>query len=101
MPAPFSTSLHEAPGGGRVLVLIGEIDMSNVEQFRAALAAAVSGAGSATIDLTKVEYLDSSGLTSMFSYTADNDLRIIASSLLARVLRASGLAEVASVTIVD
>jgi anti-anti-sigma factor len=101
MPAPFTASLHEAPGGGRVLVLTGEIDLSNVEQFRSALAAALRGATSATIDLTKVEYLDSSGLTSMFGYTADHDLRIVASSLLARVLRVSGLPEVATVTIVD
>ncbi|GAB3008003.1 STAS domain-containing protein [Amycolatopsis acidiphila] len=101
MPTPFTTSLREAPEGGRVLVLTGEIDMSNVERFRSALEATLRGTASATIDLTKVEYLDSSGLTSLFGCTADNELRIVASSLLARVLRVSGLTEVATVTIVD
>jgi anti-anti-sigma factor len=101
MPTPFTTSLSEAPEGGRVLTVTGEIDMSNVGVFRSALEATLRDTTTATIDLTKVEYLDSSGLASLFNHTDDNDLRIVASSLLARVLRVSGLTEVATVTIVD
>lgn len=101
MPTPLTTSLSDAPERGRVLAVAGEIDMSNVGLFRSALESILGGTTTATIDLTKVEYLDSSGLTSLFNHTDDNDLHIVASSLLARVLRVSGLAEVATVTIVD
>lgn len=101
MATPLTTSLSEAPKGGRVLTLTGEIDMSNVEIFRSALEAVLRGTTTVTIDLTKVKYLDSAGLTSLFNYTDDNDLRIVASPLLARVLRVSGLTEVATVTIVE
>lgn len=101
MPTSLTTSVSEAPEGGRVLELTGEIDMSNVEIFRSALEAVLRGTTTVTIDLTKVEYLDSAGLTSLFNYTDDNDLRIVASPLLARVLRVSGLTEAAAVTIVD
>ena len=101
MSTPFTTSLGEAPDGGRVLTLTGEIDLTNVEELRTALDLATRGVRPVTVDLTRVEYLDSSGLTSLFAYTGDHELRIVASSLLARVLRVSGLTQVASVTIVD
>lgn len=101
MATPLTTSLSEAPEGRRVLTLTGEIDMSNIEIFRSALEAVLRGTTTVTIDLTRVEYLDSAGLTSLFNFTDDNDLHIVASPLLARVLRVSGLTEVATVTIVD
>ncbi|GAA4657621.1 MULTISPECIES: STAS domain-containing protein [Amycolatopsis] len=101
MPTAFTTSLSEAPDGGRVLTLTGEIDLTNAEEFRAALAAAVRGTGPVTVDLTRIDYLDSSALSTLFACTEDHDVRIVAPSLLSRVLRVSGLTEVATVTIVD
>lgn len=101
MPTPFTTKLADGPGGGRTLTLTGEIDMSNVDGFQQALEEALSRDGTATVDLTGVDYLDSSGLTSLFRCAEGHELRIVAPRLLARVLQVSGLAGVTTVTIVD
>jgi hypothetical protein len=46
-----------------------------------------------------VAYLDSAGVAVLFDRAGAHDLRLVAPRLLDRVLRVSGLAEVAKVTI--
>jgi anti-sigma B factor antagonist len=85
------------PDGSPVLSAAGEIDMSNAETFSATLAVARQSAGDEplTVDLTKVEYIDSAGLAVLLPH-ADH-LRLVATTLLAPVLRVAGLDDLTTV----
>jgi anti-anti-sigma factor len=92
MTTPLALSTHQRPDGTWVLTAAGEIDMSNADSFRAALAQAGTGDGPLVVDLTSVEYLDSAGLTVLFRHASR--IELIATPLLAPVLTISGLADV-------
>ena len=77
----------------------GEIDMSNAGTFRDALTRAPAADGRLVVDLTGVEYLDSAGLTVLFTHAAHNEL--IATPLLAPVLTISGLADITTMYQID
>ncbi|WP_033262476.1 STAS domain-containing protein [Amycolatopsis vancoresmycina] len=94
-------TLVSDPGddGDRVLAVTGEIDMSNAAEFGAALDRELAAGPAVTVDLTGVTYLDSAGVAVLFDRAADHDLRLLAPRLLDRVLRVSGLTQVAKVMI--
>ena len=94
-------TLVSGPGddGARVLSVTGEIDMSNVAEFGAALDGELAAGAAVTVDLTGVTYLDSAGIAVLFDRAASHDLRLTAPRLLDRVLRVSGLPQCAEVTI--
>ncbi len=92
MTTPLTLSTHQRPDGRRVLTAVGEIDMTNADVFRDALAAGQPGDQPLLVDLTGVEYLDSAGLTALFTY-ADH-IELIATPLLAPVLNISGLHDI-------
>ena len=94
-------TLVAGPGdnGDRVLTVTGEIDMSNAAEFGAALDRELAAGPAVTVDLTGVAYLDSAGVAVLFDRAGAHDLRLVAPRLLDRVLRVSGLTEVAKVTI--
>lgn len=94
-------TLAGGPGddGDRVLSVTGEIDMSNAAEFGAALDRELAADAAVTVDLTKVTYLDSAGISVLFDRIGDHDLRLVAPRLLDRVLRVSGLTQVAKVVI--
>jgi anti-anti-sigma factor len=48
--------------GSRVLMLAGEVDMSNVDRFRDALDTEVSEVGSAILDLSRCTYIGSEAI---------------------------------------
>lgn len=81
------------PDGGLVVYAAGEIDASNVADFAKALAC--TNGGTLTVDLSAVEYLDSAGINALVPHT--DALHVIANPLLLRVLRVSGLDELATV----
>jgi anti-anti-sigma factor len=88
---PLELSTRADADGIPVVTVAGEIDMSNADRFRDALglaAAAVDG-GSFVVDLTGVEYLDSSGVHVLFAHASR--IRLIAGPLLEPVLSVSGL----------
>jgi anti-sigma B factor antagonist len=85
--------------GDRVLSATGEIDMSNVAEFGAALDGELAAGATLTVDLTGVTYLDSAGVAVLFDRVGGHDLRLVAPRLLDRVLRVSGLTQVAKVMI--
>ncbi|MFC8175341.1 STAS domain-containing protein [Streptomyces sp. NPDC057250] len=88
MTAPLTLTPGRRPDGTPVLTVVGEIDMSNTHS----LAAALDGTpGPLVLDLTDVEYLDSAGLSVLFSH-ADR-LELVAGPLLAPVLSISGLTD--------
>jgi anti-anti-sigma factor len=86
-------------GGDRVLAVTGEIDMSNVAEFGAALDRELAAGTAVTVDLTGVAYLDSAGIAVLFDRAGEHDLRLVAPRLLDRVLRVSGLTQVVKVMI--
>ena len=93
MTAPLSLAIHRRPDGAQVLTAVGEIDMSNAESLREALNRASAADGRpVVVDLTGVEYLDSAGLTVMFTHAAH--IELVATALLAPVLTISGLADI-------
>jgi anti-anti-sigma factor len=83
-------------GDAMVLIATGEIDLTNVEAFDAALVEAAAGRDSpVTVDLSGIEYLDSGGINVLFAH-ADR-IQVIANPILMSVLKISGLTDVASV----
>ncbi|WP_030211495.1 STAS domain-containing protein [Streptomyces bikiniensis] len=86
----MTTSLTLTPGrrpdGTAVLTAVGEIDMSNTGSLADALDRTP---GPLVLDLTAVDYLDSAGLSVLFSH-ADR-LELVAGPLLTPVLTISGL----------
>ncbi|MFP8887319.1 STAS domain-containing protein [Streptomyces mangrovi] len=97
MTTPLTLTDQRRPDGTPVLVAEGEIDMSNVGEFRVAVDRAAAGGGRLVVDLTAVDYLDSAGLAALFAH-ADR-LELIAPPLLDPVLTVSGLADLATVRI--
>lgn len=99
MTTPLTLITGAGDDGGRLLSVTGEIDMSNAGEFAAALDRELAGRGAVVVDLTGVTYLDSAGLAVLFDRAGAHDLRLTAPRLLDRVLRVSGLAQCAEVTI--
>lgn len=78
----------------------GEIDLSNIADFRQALteagAEASRRAAPLVVDLAGVAYLDSAAINALYA-SADHIATLIAPPLLMTTLRVSGLAEVVAV----
>ncbi len=84
-------------GGELVLSAAGEIDLSNIDGFARALTTAVAEATAATVtvDLSAVEYLDSSAINALFAHA--EQIRVIAPPHLMRVFTISGLTELTAI----
>lgn len=99
MPTSLNLDTARSDDGARVLLAVGEIDLSNIDAFDQALSAATAEVASSgatlTVDLSGVEYLDSAAINALFSH-ADH-IRVIAHPLLMRSLTLSGLSELVSV----
>jgi anti-sigma B factor antagonist len=80
--------------GELVLRAAGEIDMSNASRFAEALAEAAAD-GRFTLDLTRVDYLDSAGLAALFPHV--DEVRLLAGPVLGPVLTIAGLADVTTI----
>jgi anti-sigma B factor antagonist len=93
MTTPLTLTTDQRPDGTAVLTAVGEIDMSNAGQLRDALDRA--GGSPLIIDLTSCEYLDSAGLTVLFTH-ADH-IELVAAPLLVPVLKISGLSELTQI----
>lgn len=87
--------------GDLTVIASGEVDMSNVDTFQRTLtAAAESTAGALTVDLSRVEYVDSAGINLLFRL-ADRIGSVIAHPLLMTTFTVSGLTELVSVVAAD
>ena len=85
-------------GRSREVVLIGEIDMSNVAGLREALERVAGEGPSMVIDLCAVTYLDSAGVSALFDQAyRDLEVRVRADSAVATVIKICGLIHVARV----
>jgi anti-anti-sigma factor len=99
MPTTLTLDTARGDDGKLVLTAAGEIDLSNIDTFTQALSAAMtetgSGGGTLTVDLSDVEYLDSSAINALFTHA--ERLRVIAKPRLVRVFSISGLTELATI----
>lgn len=95
MPTPLRLATDHRGDGTVVLYATGELDLSNVDEFERALddvlASQEGATAPVTVDLSKVGYLDSGAINTLFTYA--NRIRLIANSILMPVLKVSGLAD--------
>lgn len=98
MSTPLALDTTRRDDGSLALVATGEIDLSNVGQFSAALTSAIDGerdSARVTVDLSAVDYLDSGAISVLFDRSGS--VRVIANPVLIPVLNISGLAALTSV----
>jgi anti-sigma B factor antagonist len=96
MSTPLTLTHVRRPDGSRVLTVVGEVDMSNSGDLAAAVETASNETeGTVLIDLTRVAYLDSAGLSILLLH-ADR-IEVLATPLIAPVLTISGLPKLTTV----
>src|SRR5437868_3794757 len=97
MATPLTVATTGVDDGRVVLTAAGEIDLSNIDVFVQALTTTTSAAdsGRLTVDLTEVEYLDSSAINAL--YEIADRIRLVVNPVLMRSLTVSGLAEVVTI----
>jgi anti-anti-sigma factor len=98
MTAALEITTGPATDGTPTMAVVGEIDLSNVAEFDAHLAAAVGPDNRLVVDLTRVDYLDSAALAALFSHAAHIDIHI--SPLNERLFSVYGLDQVTTVRVV-
>ncbi|ANI40743.1 STAS domain-containing protein [Mycolicibacterium vaccae] len=95
----LSLDIARRPDGAVTVTAAGEIDLSNVDALKQALAAAVESAGSdarIVVDLAAVEYVDSAVISAL-SACAERIDTVIVNPLLVTVFTISGLSELVTV----
>jgi anti-anti-sigma factor len=95
MSTPLTLHSEHDAQGRLVIRATGEVDASNVNELVKALAHGLDNGGQLTVDLSAVEYLDSAGINALVPHA--ESLHIIANPILMRVLRVSGLEELATI----
>jgi len=99
MSASLTLETARGDSGNLVLIASGEIDLSNIAAFSQTLTdstATAAGSGERlTVDLSAVEYLDSSAINALY-HVADH-IHLIANPVLMRSLTVSGLAELVAI----
>jgi anti-sigma B factor antagonist len=101
--AQFSQTLESNVA---VLKVSGEVDISNKEQFRAALAQGLATAGDRLlVDLQQISYMDSAGILCLINAVRDAEasgkslsLVIEANGQLGKVFNITGLSKLCTVT---
>ena len=73
--SPFQIEVHEVPGHGTTVQLIGELDMGGVGAFTAAVTEGVllGTPAEVTLDFERLTFLDSSGLAALIAAKAVAD----------------------------
>lgn len=81
----------------------GDIDLANVEDFRAVLAGAAAEAPALTVDLTELRYCDSAAVRALFAVAAMTAVTLIVRDTgpIKTLLTISGLDRVATVVTRD
>lgn len=88
-------SAHQPPQ----VVVTGDIDLANVDEFQNAMTEACNGSPSLTVDLTGVSYCDSAAVRALFALAATTELTMVVKPTghIATLLAISGLDRVATV----
>lgn len=82
-----------------LVVVSGDIDLANVDEFQEAMAKACNGSSALQVDLTGVSYCDSAAVRALFALAATTDLTMIVkpNGHITTLLAISGLDRVANV----
>ncbi len=96
--APFRC--ETAVEADRVVVSVySDIDIASVAQFRAALDSAIAAEKPVVVDLSKCNYLDSTGISTLVSaHNAKVPIGVVASRQAAKLLDIVGLTSLLNVT---
>lgn len=97
MNTPLSFDAAPGPDGAPVLLVRGEVDRSNAAELAAALEQHLVDGVVLTVDLSRVDYLDSAGLSVLFAHA--HEIEVLVPPLLAPVLAVSGLGELTTVRV--
>lgn len=99
MATPLTLSTDSDVDGAPRVIAAGEIDLSNIDVFKRALADACANSRALIkIDLSAVRYVDSAGIHALFDHADVVDrLDVVVHPLLVRVLTVSGFTKVANV----
>ncbi len=99
MMTPLTLNTDRGVDGTPRVIAVGEIDVSNIHTFTAALTAASEGSSRPiTVDMSAVKYLDSAGINVLFKHADEIDrLHLIVHPFLMRVLSITGLSAIATV----
>ncbi|OBF21533.1 STAS domain-containing protein [Mycobacterium sp. ACS4331] len=98
MATPLTLCTRQLPDGTPVLQAVGELDLSNIAAFGAAVAQTRATAPRdtrVTLDLSEVTYLDSGAINVLFDHVDAVDI-VVHRDLIA-VLKISGLSDLGSV----
>lgn len=89
----------DTPGHPPVVVVTGDIDLANVDEFQNAMTAACDGSPDLTVDLTGVGYCDSAAVRALFNLAALTRLTMIVKPTghISTLLAISGLDRVVTV----
>ena len=82
-----------------LVVVSGDIDLANVDEFQDAMSTACNGSTALTVDLTGVGYCDSAAVRALFTLAATAQLTMIVKPTghISTLLSISGLDRVATV----
>lgn len=83
--AQFQAS--SGPDGSMILRVIGEIDLANVEELKAAVRPCLQASNAVELDLSDLEFIDSSGLGAFVQLRSEAQLQ--GATLVLRNLRAN------------
>lgn len=93
--------IFDNDSGLDTLEVCGDVDLANIEEFKAALFAAAEGTKALLVDLTKCTYIDSSGLSALIHCAkhviAGLTVRVRSGGFIERVLEITSLRAVFSV----
>lgn len=99
MATSLTLDTSRSGDGELVLTATGELDLSNIESFTQALARDVADAAGRdemlTVDLSGVDYLDSTAVNALFAHA--EHIVVIANRFLVRVFDISGLTDMTTV----
>lgn len=82
-----------------LVVVSGDIDLANVDEFQATMAQACAESSALTVDLTAVDYCDSAAVRALFALAATVELTMIVTPTghIKTLVGISGLDRVATV----
>lgn len=88
-----------SPGHPPLVVVTGDIDLANVDEFQEAMTKACNGSNVLHVDLTRVSYCDSAAVRALFVLAASTELTMIVkpNGHITTLLAISGLDRVANV----
>ncbi|KMO83052.1 anti-anti-sigma factor [Mycolicibacterium chubuense] len=98
MATPLRLRTDRREDGTVVLTAVGELDLSNIAEFSAAIGEAVGDrvdGATLQLDFSSVDYLDSAAINVLFEHADTID--VVANPILMPVLTVSGLTNVVTV----